>query len=157
MQRITITIDDDLMEEIDNIIKKKNYQNRSEAIRDLARAGIQHSSSAIEGNPPCVGALVYVYDHESRELSKRLTRTFHEQHDLTLASLHVHLDHGSCMEVSMLKGEADRVSQLAEQVITERGVRYGKLILVPDNTGGHEHLHHGHTHHHEHDASEVDD
>ena len=56
MQRITISIDDDLMEEIDNIIKKKNYQNRSEAIRDLARAGIQHSSSAVEGNPPCVGA-----------------------------------------------------------------------------------------------------
>lgn len=89
-----------------------------------------------------------MYDHDSRELSKRLTRTFHEQHDLTLASLHVHLDHGSCMEVSMLKGEADRVSQLAEQVITERGVRYGKLILVPDNTAGHDH-HHEHSHHHD--------
>ena len=60
----------------------------------------------------------------------------------------------------MLKGEADRVSQLAEQVITERGVRYGKLILVPDNTGGHEHSHHGHSHshhHHEHDVPEADD
>lgn len=52
MQRITISIDDDLMEEIDSIIKKKNYQNRSEAIRDLARAGIQNSSFAVEGNPP---------------------------------------------------------------------------------------------------------
>lgn len=150
MQRITISIDDDLMEEIDNIIKQKNYQNRSEAIRDLARAGIQNSSFAVEGNPPCVAALVYVYDHESRELSKRLTRTFHEQHDLSLASLHVHLDHGSCMEVSMLKGNADRVEQLAEQVITERGVRYGKLIMVPDNSGGHEHHHENHEDEHDH-------
>lgn len=148
MQRITISIDDDLMEEIDNIIKQKNYQNRSEAIRDLTRTGIQNSSLVVEGNPPCVAALVYVYDHESRELSKRLTRTFHEQHDLTLASLHVHLDHGSCMEVSMLKGDAERVGQLAEQVITERGVRYGKLVMVPDNSGGHSH------HHNDHDENE---
>ncbi|WP_159567484.1 nickel-responsive transcriptional regulator NikR [Budvicia diplopodorum] len=148
MQRITISIDDDLMEEIDKIIKQKNYQNRSEAIRDLTRTGIQNSSLIVEGNPPCVAALVYVYDHESRELSKRLTRTFHDQHDMTLASLHVHLDHGSCMEVSMLKGNSDEVERLAEQVITERGVRYGKLVMVPDNTSvqGDE-GHHGHHHH----------
>ncbi|GKX50508.1 nickel-responsive transcriptional regulator NikR [Budvicia aquatica] len=137
MHRITISIDDDLMEEIDKIIKQKNYQNRSEAIRDLTRTGIQNSSLSVEGNPPCVGALVYVYDHESRELSKRLTRTFHDQHNMTLASLHVHLDHGSCMEVSMLKGNTDEVERLAEQVITERGVRYGKLIMVPDNSTAH--------------------
>lgn len=155
MHRITISIDDDLMEEIDKIIQQKNYQNRSEAIRDLTRTGIQNSSLSVEGNPPCVAALVYVYDHESRELSKRLTRTFHDQHNMTLASLHLHLDHGSCMEVSMLKGNTDEVERLAEQVITERGVRYGKLIMVPDNSveqgeNGH---HHGHSDHdgHSHD------
>ncbi|PHI30403.1 nickel-responsive transcriptional regulator NikR [Budvicia aquatica] len=151
MHRITISIDDDLMEEIDKIIKQKNYQNRSEAIRDLTRTGIQNSSLSVEGNPPCVGALVYVYDHESRELSKRLTRTFHDQHNMTLASLHVHLDHGSCMEVSMLKGNTDEVERLAEQVITERGVRYGKLIMVPDNSTAHgeDGHHHGHSDEHE--------
>lgn len=151
MQRITISIDDDLMEEIDKIIKQKNYQNRSEAIRDLTRTGIQNSSLSVEGNPPCVAALVYVYDHESRELSKRLTRTFHDQHDMTLASLHVHLDHGRCMEVSMLKGGTDEVERLAEQVITERGVRYGKLVMVPDNSPDVSEHHHGHEHPHPHD------
>ena len=37
MQRITITLDDDLMEELDRVIAAKGYQNRSEAIRDLAQ------------------------------------------------------------------------------------------------------------------------
>jgi CopG family transcriptional regulator, nickel-responsive regulator len=40
MQRITITIDDDLLTEVDRLVAKRGYQNRSEAIRDLARGGL---------------------------------------------------------------------------------------------------------------------
>ena len=36
MQRITITIEDDLLAEIDFAAKVRGYQNRSEIIRDLA-------------------------------------------------------------------------------------------------------------------------
>ncbi|MBW7982978.1 nickel-responsive transcriptional regulator NikR [Enterobacillus tribolii] len=147
MQRVTLSLDDDLMAEIDAIIKERNYQNRSEAIRDLARAGLQATALPEHDAANCVGALFYVYDHEARELSKRLTRTFHDHHDLSLASLHVHLDHGSCMEVSLLKGETEKVREFAKQVIAERGVRHGKLVLVPGEDG-HDH---GHHHHHEHD------
>ena len=39
MQRVTITLDDDLMHDLDRIIAARGYQNRSEAIRDLARSG----------------------------------------------------------------------------------------------------------------------
>ena len=45
MQRVTITIDDELMTELDRIIEVRGYQNRSEAIRDLARAGIRQAAS----------------------------------------------------------------------------------------------------------------
>jgi CopG family nickel-responsive transcriptional regulator len=39
MQRITITLDDELMEDLDRVIAAKGYQNRSEAIRDLRGRG----------------------------------------------------------------------------------------------------------------------
>ncbi|GAC65192.1 nickel-responsive transcriptional regulator NikR [Edwardsiella tarda] len=151
MQRVTLSLDDDLMAEIDAIIKARNYQNRSEAIRDLARAGLQSMTDVPTQSANCVAALFYVYDHESRELSKRLTRTFHDHHDLSLASLHVHLDHGSCLEVSLLKGAGTEVTRFAEQVIAERGVRHGKLVVVPGDEGeGHDHAH-PHPHHHAHE------
>ena len=44
MQRITITIEDDLLAEIDAAAKARGYQNRSEIVRDLARAGLQQSA-----------------------------------------------------------------------------------------------------------------
>jgi CopG family nickel-responsive transcriptional regulator len=147
MQRITISIDDDLLAEIDKIAEQRKYQNRSEAIRDLARAGIQAGNSYSNHDEQCVAALFYVYDHEARELSKRLTKTFHEHHDLSLASLHVHLDHGNCMEVSLLRGQVGDVQTFADGVIAERGVRHGKLVIVPADEK--EASAHHHTHPHE--------
>lgn len=112
MQRVTITIDDELMTELDRIIAARGYQNRSEAIRDLARAGIRETGETLDAKRDCVAALVYIYDHAARELPKRLTETFHDHHELSLSSLHVHLDHDSCMEVTVLKGKTGAVTTL---------------------------------------------
>ena len=40
MQRVTVTLDDDLMAELDRLMADGGYANRSEAIRDLTRAGL---------------------------------------------------------------------------------------------------------------------
>ena len=150
MQRVTITLDDDLMAELDAIIAKRGYQNRSEAIRDLARAGILEAAQDTDRNRDCVAALIYVYDHAARQLSKRLTHAFHENHDLSLATLHVHLDHDTCLEVTVLRGKADDVQHFGEHVIAERGVRHGKVVhmplVAPPKTRAKTHRHH---HHHD--------
>jgi CopG family nickel-responsive transcriptional regulator len=131
MQRVTITLDDDLMADLDRIIVARGYQNRSEAIRDLARAGLEQAAIEVAGSRNCVAALVYVYDHHARELPKRLTREFHDHSDLSQATLHVHLDSERCLEVTVLKGRGDEVQTVANQVIAERGVRHGHVVFVP--------------------------
>jgi len=130
MQRITITIEDDLLAEIDAAAEARGYQNRSEIIRDLARAGLQQNAEDAPSGQ-CVAALVYVYDHAARELSKRLVQNFHGHHDLSLATLHVHLDDDSCMEVTALKGQSGEVRHFADHIIAERGVRYGRVVMIP--------------------------
>lgn len=148
MQRVTITIDDDLMAELDRIIASRGYQNRSEAIRDLARAGIREAAETLDRERDCVAALVYVYDHAARQLPRRLTETFHDHHELSLSSLHVHLDHDSCLEVTVLKGKTGAVQHFAEHVIAERGVRHGRVVMMPTEsarprrkTAAHQHRH----------------
>jgi len=131
MQRITITIEDELLAEIDAAAKARGYQSRSEIIRDLARAGLQQGAENADASGQCVAALVYVYDHAARDLSNRLVQNFHGHHDLSLATLHVHLDDDSCMEVTALRGASGEVRHLAEHVIAERGVRYGRVVMIP--------------------------
>ena len=147
MQRVTITIDDDLAAELDRFMATRRYANRSEAIRDLARSGLQQRASEVAGNDAAVAALVYVYDHDARDLPRRLTRGAHAHHDLAQATLHVHLDAESCLEVAVLKGPGADVQHFADTVIAERGVRHGHLVFVPNGAG---HGHRGHGRHHDH-------
>ncbi len=150
MHRVTVTIDDELMAELDQLIARHGYQNRSEAIRDLARSGLQRAAEDAGTGSDCVAALVYVYDHNPRDLSRRLVQAFHDNHDLVLATTHVHLDHDSCLEVAMLKGPTGAVQKVADRVIAERGVRYGRVVTVPVAIEPHGHSHpddHGHHHH----------
>jgi len=141
MQRITITDDDELVAALDRVIAACGYQNRSEAIRDLARAGITQLQEQTDNPQAGVAALVYVYDHQERELAKRLTGSFHDHHDLSVASMHVHLDHESCMEVAVLRGAMREVRHFAQHVVSERGVRHGRLVTVPVEFENQKHAH----------------
>ncbi len=138
MQRVTITIDDDLAANLEGFMAVRGYANRSEAIRDLARSGLQHEATQFAGPQQCLAALIYIYDHQQRELPKRLTRDFHDHHDLAQATLHVHLDHESCMEVTVLKGRGADVQHFADHIIAERGVRHGQVVYLPAH-GAHTH------------------
>src|SRR5271170_5139764 len=148
MQRVTITIDDELDAELDRFMTSRGYANRSEAIRDLARSGLQQAAVEVGGPQPCLAALIYIYDHEVRDLPKRLTRDFHDRHDLAQATLHMHLDHENCMEVTVLKGRGSDVQEFANHIIAERGVRHGHVVYLPAD-GAHDHGH-GHSHTHDH-------
>lgn len=141
MQRTTITLDDDLMAELDAFMAGRSYANRSEAIRDLVRSGLGRAELAAAPEAQCLAAAIYVYDHEARELASRLTHAAHDHHDLSIATLHVHLDHESCMEVTVLRGPVGEVRHFADYVIAERGVRHGQLVMVPVSEQTESHAH----------------
>ncbi len=130
MQRVTITMEDDLLAELDALVVRRSYQNRSEALRDLTRSGLRQAELP-KPDATCVGALVYVYDHARRDLPNRLANEFHDHHHMAISTLHVHLDPESCLEVAILKGAAKDVQHMADHVIAERGVRHGQLVVVP--------------------------
>jgi CopG family transcriptional regulator, nickel-responsive regulator len=151
MQRITITIDDDLMGEVGRFMRERGYEARSEVFRDLLRAGLERMKEDSGGAGDCVAALTYVYDHDMRELSKRLCDTGHDHHDLVVTTLHMHLNHESCMEVAILKGKTAEVRHYAGHLTAERGVRHGRLVTVPVDTPSDSHAHEGdegHAHSH---------
>jgi len=142
MQRLTITIDDDLVAEVDEFIEQRGYANRSEAFRDLVRSGLEHAGDHTIGNRQCIATLSYIYDHAARELPKRLTKDFHDHHNLAQTTLHVHIDHDSCLEVTVLRGRGAEVKTFADHVIAERGVRHGHVVILPiEPSSAHHHTH----------------
>lgn len=145
MQRITITIDDDLLETIDKISAQRGYASRSETLRDLVRDAVTRAQPTVDGEARCYAALTYVYEHETRDLSRRLTTAQHHHHDLSVSTLHVHIDGHDCLEVSVLKGKTDDIRAFADSVVTQRGVRFGNLHIIPSDDGAK----HSETHSHD--------
>jgi CopG family nickel-responsive transcriptional regulator len=141
MERVTISMPDEFAAELSAFMDSGGYANRSEALRDLARLGLQHARLNAERGGECFATLSYVYNHHTRELPKRLTGAHHDHHHLHVATLHVHLDHESCLEVAVLRGKAEAVRDFANGVIAERGVTHGQVSFIPVTLENQTHQH----------------
>lgn len=131
MQRLTISLDDDLAAAFDALMRQRGYANRSEAVRDLLRRELGERDLSSGAATDCVAVLSYVFDHHERQLSSRLTEMQHDHHDLAVATMHAHISHQDCVETVILRGATQAVKAFAEGVIAETGVRHGQVQLIP--------------------------
>lgn len=151
MQRITISLDDDLSENFDALIGQRAYQSRSEAVRDILRDAIEGWRQENSQSQYCVANLSYVFDRRIRNLPQRLAELQHAHHDLVSATMLVRLDHAHSLESVMLKGRTAEVKMFADKIRAERGVRFGSINLLDvqtdhDHDDAEPHHHHGHAH-----------
>lgn len=131
MQRLTISLSDDLAEAFDELMRGRGYTSRSEAIRDLLRRELGEQGLISGSTKQCVAVLSYVFDHHERQLSSRLTSLQHDHHDLAIATMHAHVSHEDCIETVILRGKTNEVEDFANSIIAETGVRHGHVQLIP--------------------------
>jgi CopG family nickel-responsive transcriptional regulator len=131
--RTGLSLDRKLLLRFDRAIAKKGYNNRSEAVRDLIRGHLV--SEEVHENRIVVGTLTMVYDHHRPALSERLIALQHHSHGKVLATTHVHLDHSNCLEVVLMKGRSAEVKGIADEILSLRGVKHGRLVLTSTGKG----------------------
>lgn len=129
LSRIGVAIDSGLLEKFDTLIAARGYTNRSEAFRDLIREELVATASE-QPDREVVGTLTLVYDHHVRMLSDRLTDMQHDHYHHILSTLHVHLDHDHCLEVLVMRGQAQVVKKIADALISTKGVMHGRLTIT---------------------------
>ena len=119
----------DLLSKFDKINKGKGYANRSEAIRDLIRNLIVEENAKL-GSKEVIGTVTIVYSHHIHDLSDTLNHIQHHFTHQIISTVHVHLDEHNCMEVLIVKGKAGSIKQIADKLISIKGVRHGKLTIT---------------------------
>lgn len=126
--RTGLSLERELLEKFDENIARHGYQNRSEAVRDLIREHLV--SEAGDQNKTIAATLTMVYDHHRPNLAERLIEIQHRAHTQVLAATHVHLDHHNCLEVIIMKGRSADLRQIADQILSLRGVKHGKFVIT---------------------------
>jgi len=150
LERISVSLDQELVAQFEEFLQRRGYRNRSEAIRDLIRDKLEAERIAESSDGHCIGTLSYVFNHHERELARRLTNAHHHHHHVAVSTLHVHLDHDNCLEAVVVNGPTAQVREFADGIISQAGVRHGHLSLIPVAVEE-KHHHHGsaaphHTH-----------
>lgn len=127
MRRFGVSLEDDLLKELDALVKKHKFPNRSQAIRFLIRRNLVEEKW--KGNEMVSGCVALIYDHHKRELVNNSIKVQHQYQHLVLAVQHVHLDHDNCLETIALKGRAREVRGLADRLIALKGIKHGELVM----------------------------
>lgn len=128
VKRFGVSLEEKLLTELDRLVNKQQFPNRSQAIRFLIKK--YSVEDEWEENQDVAGAIVLVYDHHKRDLQTRSTDVQHDFHHLILSVQHVHLDHHNCLETIAVKGKANELKNLANQLIAIKGVKHGELVMT---------------------------
>jgi CopG family transcriptional regulator, nickel-responsive regulator len=134
--RTGISLEQELLEKFDLLIKQKGYSNRSEAIRDLVRDHFVEDD--VVSNKVVVATLTLIYDHHQPKLSEQLIGAQHDYKGQVLVTTHVHLDHYNCLEVIIIKGRGTDAKKFADKLLSFKGVKHGKLVLTNTGAGHHQ-------------------
>jgi CopG family nickel-responsive transcriptional regulator len=131
-KRFSISLEEDLLQRFDKYILQQRYSNRSEAVRDLIRKSLIREEW--KSNSQVVGVVTLVFNHHRPQLQERVTELQHRFYNIITSSTHVHMDHDNCLEVTIVKGKAADVQELAQGLIALKGVKDGSLTM--SSTGG---------------------
>jgi putative nickel-responsive regulator len=126
--RFGVSLEEELLDSLDKYVEDNLFKNRSQAIRYLINKSLV--AEKWDKDAVVAGSITLVFDHHRRELVNKLTNIQHQFHENILSSLHFHLEHDLCMEIIAVKGTASTLTELANSLISVKGIEHGKLTMT---------------------------
>jgi len=126
--RFGVSLEQHLMDDLDKYVEENQFPNRSQAIRNLIERNIVEKKWKC--NNEVAGAIVLLYDHHKRDISKKANTVQHDYYKNILSSQHVHLNYDMCLETIAVKGKAKQLTEIADKLIALKGVQHGKLVMT---------------------------
>lgn len=127
VSRFGVSLEEDLLRDLDEYVIDNKYPNRSQAIRALIEKFIVEKKW--QCNNIVAGAIVFAYDHHKGDITTRSNDIQHEYFDVILSAQHFHLNHDNCLEIIAVKGTSSRLTELSDKILGLKGITHGKLIM----------------------------
>jgi len=127
LKRFGVSLEEEVLEELDQLVERDNYPNRSRAIGYLVKKSIVEQKW--NGDEEVAGAVVVVYDHSKLELHKEVNAIQHNYNCLILSGQHIHLDDHNCLEVITVRGKAQKLIKLMNKYKGLKGIKNVELVM----------------------------
>src|SRR6056297_2675748 len=128
IKRFGVSLEENVLSQLDELVEKHQFPNRSQAIRYLIK---EHKiEDQWKENEKVAGTITLLFDHHKRDLSNQSTSIQHDYHRQVLSVQHIHLNHDNCLETIAVKGKASELLDLADKLIGMKGMKHGKLVMT---------------------------
>lgn len=129
VERISLSLPSGLLGRFEQLVVERGFESRSQAVaemmtRELDRHAVNKSQGVM------TGTITLVYDHARGELKRKLSDIQYEFLNEVIGSLHILLENQHTLEVVLVQGKAKRLRQIANELITCKGVLSGTLTLT---------------------------
>jgi CopG family nickel-responsive transcriptional regulator len=128
--RTGVTFPPDLLRALDETISKMGYENRSKAVQEAVRMFVSEKTwlQGKRGNQ--AGILTLLYDNDVRGLQNALTHIQHHFAHIICSTMHIHLSEKNCLEAIAVKGKAEEIRKLSEEISSRKGVKILRTTVI---------------------------
>ncbi len=131
VKRFSISLPPSLAKELDEISRIMGYTSRSKVIHDAVRSFItEYRWMRGKETGEIMGAIVMIYYLDKPGLVTELMKIQHKFINVISSAMHIHLTEHKCMEVIVVRGGAEEIRNLAQELMTKKGVKELKLTAV---------------------------
>lgn len=125
---ISVSVPEKLLERVENSIREQGFANRSEIIRQALRAFVMESRSLRELEGEIAASITIIYERGTKK--GQISEIQHSFGDIISTYLHAHIEEDYCLEVIVVKGEADNLRKLVDAFRTSKHIDQIKVSIL---------------------------
>ena len=125
-----MSLPSDLLTMFDESMVKAGFTDRSKALQTAIHSLIDDYSWKTSDRSNGAGALVMLYDNHVFNQDKKSTKIQHKYADVISASMHLHLENDNCLETIMVRGDIQKIRELAKHLSENRGIKSLKVNFI---------------------------
>lgn len=133
MDRVTrfgVSLPGKLAAKFNTLTLELGYKNRSKAIKDAVTEFINQRRLTLDGEKTVIGSISFLYNHEVRGATHKLTEIQHHHDRLIKSAMHSHITREHCIEVLIVSGKMSETKSLFDEISAVRGVENCKLSVL---------------------------
>ena len=128
ISRISISVEEDLLEKFDEISKRRGFPTRSEAVKHLMSSALVEQEW--ESGEIVAAVITIIYDHHKVSILRKIVDSQHRFGRIVICSQHAHLDHDHCMENIIVQGKVECVRKLHRLLSSIKGMKHTVLSMT---------------------------
>ena len=130
LKRFGVSLEDDLLESLDQYVLENGFSNRSQAIRFLIEKNLAEKKWLC--NHIVAGTIIIMYDQGKKEIASKIILIEQDYQDVILSSSQYFINKNFCLHIATVMGEAHRLTDLSDRLTTIKGIKHGKLVMSRD-------------------------